>query len=238
MLISELANKYKISVRTLRYYEALGLLTANRNEANVREFDSSQIKRLESILVFRQLNIKLQDIKLILEDQNSTLINQILASKLNAIENELYALNYAKRLLNSVLRTFGSDSSSLRNVEAFLNEQIFISKRDERWMVMLENTEHLLIEIGEGLIPIADSERSTSLIQSIKELRKHLSEVHGLAFDKIRLMDNTDELQPFEYRIKSMDEVLFRAAINADSVESQIDHIITSLKTILLSRLT
>ncbi len=160
MLISELANKYKISVRTLRYYESLGLLTANRNEANVREFDSSQIKRLESILVF----------------------------KLNAIENELYALNYAKRLLISVLRTFGSDS--------------------------------------------------TSLIQSIKELRKHLSEVHGLAFDKIRLMDNTDELQSFEYRIKSMDEVLFRAAINADSVESQIDHIITSLKTILLSRLT
>lgn len=68
MLIHEVANKLKISKRTIRHYEQIGLIDVTVNEENgYRNYSDSNMKQLQEIVYFRSLNITLKDIALLLE---------------------------------------------------------------------------------------------------------------------------------------------------------------------------
>ena len=68
MLIHEVANKLKISKRTIRHYEQIGLIDVTVNEENgYRNYSDIDMKQLQKIVYFRSLNITLKDIALLLE---------------------------------------------------------------------------------------------------------------------------------------------------------------------------
>ena len=82
--VSELAG---ISVRTLHHYDAIGLLRPReRTEAGYRLYDEQDLVRLQQILLFRELEFPLADIRRIVEspdfDQNKALEQQIELLKL------------------------------------------------------------------------------------------------------------------------------------------------------------
>lgn len=57
-----------VSVRTLHHYDAIGLLKPTRvTEAGYRLYDDAALKRLQTILFFRQLQFSLQEIRRILD---------------------------------------------------------------------------------------------------------------------------------------------------------------------------
>ncbi|MGI5970477.1 MAG: MerR family transcriptional regulator [Oscillospiraceae bacterium] len=67
MTVGEAAKLVGVSVRTLHYYDELGLLRpSGATKAGYRLYDKSDIERLEQILFYRELGLKLADIKLIL----------------------------------------------------------------------------------------------------------------------------------------------------------------------------
>ncbi len=234
MLINELAERYGVSVRTLRYYEEVGLISSARNGSNVRVYGEDQARVLETILVFKRLNVGLGDIKKVLEADDSGFLRALLSDKLGKLDKELVDLKYTKSLLHSVLNTFGSGDLSKNNIEAFLNEQLFISKEDEKWRRILENTDKYMIEIGEGLIPIAVAEGENSLIGAIKDLKADLKDVHGIEIGKIRLRDNPDALGDYEYRLVLEGKVVCQHEVDKVSQAAQVDHVISNLKTVLL----
>ena len=60
-----------ISVRTLHHYDEIGLLKpAQVTEAGYRLYDDAALRRLHTILLLRQLQFSLRDIKEILDDPN------------------------------------------------------------------------------------------------------------------------------------------------------------------------
>lgn len=62
--ISEITG---VSARTLRHYEEIGLLNPKRNEENdYRNYDQSDIDRLQQILIYKQLGFRLSEIKQLL----------------------------------------------------------------------------------------------------------------------------------------------------------------------------
>ena len=64
--VSELAG---VSVRTLHHYDAIGLLPPTRlTEAGYRLYDDTALARLQTILLFRELEFPLKDIRQILDD--------------------------------------------------------------------------------------------------------------------------------------------------------------------------
>ncbi|HAV26764.1 MAG TPA: MerR family transcriptional regulator, partial [Lachnospiraceae bacterium] len=70
-----------ISVRTLHYYDEIGLFKPTEvTEAGYRLYDDKAIDKLGQILVFRELDLPLADIKLIMDnpdlDHNSVLAKQ------------------------------------------------------------------------------------------------------------------------------------------------------------------
>jgi DNA-binding transcriptional MerR regulator len=65
--VSEVARLSGVSVRTLHHYDEIGLLEPSaRSEAGYRLYDRRDLERLQEILLFRELEIPLDDIRVLL----------------------------------------------------------------------------------------------------------------------------------------------------------------------------
>ena len=68
--VKEVSELTGISVRTLQYYDRIGLLPpADRTQAGYRLYDDAALERLQQILLFRELAFPLSEIKAILEEK-------------------------------------------------------------------------------------------------------------------------------------------------------------------------
>lgn len=92
--VKEVSKLSGVSVRTLQYYDKIGLLPpTERTEAGYRLYDHGALERLQQILLFRELEFPLKEIKTILSspnfDRNKALEQQIeyLTLKKKHLEN-------------------------------------------------------------------------------------------------------------------------------------------------------
>lgn len=235
MDITKVAKKYNISLRTLRYYEELKILEPTRLDNNTRDYNQSQLDRIELILILKSLNLKLNDIKTILSSNTNKELKEVLELELSNVEESITDLILKRQLLRSLLNTYGSSNITKHNIQEFVNEQLYFTTKSERLMKMFTCTENITLEIGESLISTATTEDIPSLLTRIKELRNTLSESHGIEMDKVRVKDNIDDLNPFEYQIIQNNEVIIRKNISSKSIFAQIDDMITNLKTLILN---
>ncbi len=66
--VNEVSKITGVSVRTLHHYDAIGLLKPTKvTDAGYRMYDDAAISRLQSILLFRELQFPLKEIKTILD---------------------------------------------------------------------------------------------------------------------------------------------------------------------------
>ena len=66
--VREVSKLTGVSVRTLHHYDAIGLLKPSRvTEAGYRLYDDTALARLQSILLFRELQFSLKEIRAILD---------------------------------------------------------------------------------------------------------------------------------------------------------------------------
>lgn len=94
MTIHEVSILAGVSIRTLQYYDKIGLLhPAGYTEAGYRLYDDAELERLQHILLFRELEFPLKEIKTIMNspdfDRGKALEQQIELLKLKKehIEN-------------------------------------------------------------------------------------------------------------------------------------------------------
>lgn len=94
MTVNEVSKLTGVSIRTLQYYDTIGLLPpAGYTEAGYRLYDDTAMERLQQILLFRELEFPLKEIKRILDsphfDRNRALEQQIelLTIKKEHLEN-------------------------------------------------------------------------------------------------------------------------------------------------------
>lgn len=66
--IKDVAGAAGVSVRTLQYYDDIGLLTPGRSTAGYRLYSNDDVLRLQQILIGRTLGLSLEEIKRTLDD--------------------------------------------------------------------------------------------------------------------------------------------------------------------------
>lgn len=83
--VKEISEITGISIRTLHYYDEIGLLLpTEKSEAGYRYYDDKALEILQQILFFREFDIPLKEIKSVIKD--STLNkNQILKMQKNML---------------------------------------------------------------------------------------------------------------------------------------------------------
>ena len=64
MTVNEVSRLTGVSIRTLQYYDKIGLLKpVEHTAAGYRLYDNSALEKLQQILLFRELEFSLKDIK-------------------------------------------------------------------------------------------------------------------------------------------------------------------------------
>lgn len=69
LTVGEVAERFGITVRTLHHYDAIGLLTPSRRSASgYRVYTSADLARLSQVIVYRRLELPLDEIASLLEE--------------------------------------------------------------------------------------------------------------------------------------------------------------------------
>lgn len=67
--VKEISNITGISVRTLHYYDEIGLLKpTDKSDAGYRLYGEKVLEQLQQILFFREFDIPLKEIKAVMEN--------------------------------------------------------------------------------------------------------------------------------------------------------------------------
>lgn len=112
--ISEIASLFKVSTRTIRYYEELGLLSPVRKENGQREYARKERTRLELIFRGKNFGFQLEEIKEMIQlfDHDRTGERQLKRTieygkeKLLEVENKIVELNELREDMKWYLESF------------------------------------------------------------------------------------------------------------------------------------
>ncbi len=74
------------------------------------------------------------------------------------------------------------------------------------------------LELGVGLIRVADARRGGDLLERIQRVRQNLAAELGVILPKVRVRDNM-RLEPNQYRLKIADVVVFQAALDDQTLD-------------------
>ena len=74
------------------------------------------------------------------------------------------------------------------------------------------------LELGVGLIRVADPQRGGDLLERIQRVRQNLAADLGIILPKVRVRDNM-RLEPNQYRIKIADVVVAQATIDRKTLD-------------------
>ena len=96
MTVKEVSEKTGVSVRTLHYYDEIGLLRPEgTTEAGYRLYSHENLRRLQSILLLRELEFPLKAIKRILDDPE--------VDKAAAMEQQIRLLTMKRNRLSGLI---------------------------------------------------------------------------------------------------------------------------------------
>jgi len=155
--IKDVAEKYGISTRTLRYYEDMGLISSHRSDDYAyRSYGEETLRILEQILVLRKLNVSIKDIKRILAQPNLDIILEVLGGKVKDIDEEVALLHELKDILSTFIKhiktadfTKDSDVKMLYEQANEIEQQIVKSDTEE--VVDLDELLNRFVEVNDKL---------------------------------------------------------------------------------------
>ncbi|MFN3480406.1 MAG: MerR family transcriptional regulator [Thermodesulfovibrionales bacterium] len=108
--IGDIAKKFGLNPRTIRYYEAIGILPKPiRSEGGYRVYSEETIKRLEFILKAKALALKLDEIKeiLLLHEKGEVpceCTREFIRKKILEMEDKIASLTELKERLTKLLK--------------------------------------------------------------------------------------------------------------------------------------
>ncbi|MGL5755175.1 MAG: MerR family transcriptional regulator [Paraclostridium sp.] len=123
--VNEVSKLSGISIRMLHHYDKIGILVpSKKTEKNYRLYSEEDIKRLYQILIFKELEFSLKDIKNILDDEDFDrekalkLQRELIVKKKNRMEKIITSIDEV------VDNMGGNEKMSKENFEGFNYEQI------------------------------------------------------------------------------------------------------------------
>ena len=117
--IKDMSKISGASIRTLRYYDEIGLLKPTKlTQAGYRLYDDKALEKLQEIMFFRELEIPLMDIKVIIDNPNCDK-EQALFTQKSLLEQKRNRLNGIIELITDVMKGVNTMSFG-----AFDNEEM------------------------------------------------------------------------------------------------------------------
>lgn len=199
--IGEFAHESGVSVRTLRYYDSIGLLIpSDYSEGGHRLYSKDELTILNKIKALQFLGFSLKDIKDMLE--KNIVEGGILLNSLNFQKNlfEARRLEIINVLTDLTHMIDVVKSEKVVNIEVFcaMLQKLMFEEDTEKWF-----KEHFSTEIVDKFLNINKSEE----INLDKKWTKVLSEIKQLSFDEAKPYSNESQ-ETVEILVQLMDETM------------------------------
>lgn len=126
--IGELASIYKISGKTLRYYDELGLLKPQYVDETTgyRYYTSSQIPVLNEIFLLKEMGLSLKEIAYLMqreEDEDNTVLKGLLELKQMEFDRQIQELDQKKQTIELLKKKLdGRDRIEISNFKVGLKK--------------------------------------------------------------------------------------------------------------------
>jgi len=150
--VKQVAKLAKVSVRTLHLYDQIGLLKpAVRTTAGYRLYGEPELLRLQQILFYKEMDIPLQQIGIILDDPDFDL--------LQALNKHKAALKARRNQIATMLATIDKTIGHLKHKNMLNYEELYagFSKEEaaairkqatEKWPKEVEHADKALAKMG------------------------------------------------------------------------------------------
>ena len=131
MTVNEVSKLAGVSIRTLQYYDSIGLLKpAEYTESGYRLYDDAAMERLQQILLFRELEFPLKEIKEIVARPDF--------DKQKALEQQIELLTMKKEHLENLIdfaRGIQNGGNNIMDFTAFDTSKLeeYTRKAKEQW---------------------------------------------------------------------------------------------------------
>ena len=127
--VKEVSELTGISIRTLRYYDEIDLLKpAKVTEAGYRLYDESSLKNLRQIMFFREMEVPLSEIKVIMKDSESD-NRKILETQKMMLEIKRNRLNGIIEWISDVLKGEDKDTEYQRSAQSEIKGSLSDAER-------------------------------------------------------------------------------------------------------------
>jgi DNA-binding transcriptional MerR regulator len=118
MKIKDIANLAEISKESIRYYEFLGLLKPVRNQNGYREYSDSDLNDLFFILNLKKLNLKLDEIQILMALKNQETLN-FLDTHINILKEKIAFMEQSLKILEKI-ESIVSSSDGIKDEEKII----------------------------------------------------------------------------------------------------------------------
>ena len=121
--VHELAELAGISVRTLHYYDEIGLLEPSSIEKNgYRSYEEKELLRLQQILFFRELDFPLEDIKRILDKPDFEIVA--------ALRSHKELIKVKQKRLDGLIKTIDKTIKHMTKQQKMKDEELYDAFKD------------------------------------------------------------------------------------------------------------
>ncbi len=132
--VSQLSKIAGVSVRTLHHYDEVGLLVARRADNGYRQYSAHDAACLQQILIYRALDMPLEQIKAIMTAENYDLLDALQKQRSLLLQRQ----SETKSILNRVEATM-SVIKGEKNIDIMFEE--FPANKAKEWKTQLINSE-------------------------------------------------------------------------------------------------
>lgn len=124
--VKEVSKLTGVSVRTLHYYDAIGLLEPTKvTDAGYRMYDDASLSRLQNILLFRELQFSLKEIKEILDSPNFNQ-EEAIAQQIKLLELQYKhigeLITFAREIQAKGVKTMNFEAFDAKEIEQYKAE--------------------------------------------------------------------------------------------------------------------
>lgn len=167
----EVAKERNISIRTLRYYDQIDLLTPSFKDASgKRSYSEDDLFTLEKIIILKSLSLPLEDIRHILDKLS---FRQVLVSHYNYLQEQLSTLQTSISNTTSLIHMMDLEESlPWERVSELVRRSQHSSKK---WMDYFQEDEQVLLQ--KSVPNLSNNDETTqqyiSLIRRMEKCIKH-----------------------------------------------------------------
>ncbi|TDW22952.1 MerR family transcriptional regulator [Kribbella kalugense] len=169
--IGAVARLAGVSVKTVRHYSDLGLLTSRRTASGHRRYDATAVARLELIRTLRALGLDLETVRTVLERER--MLADVLAAHADALAVQIRALQ-AQHAVVSVVAHHHSTPEELTDMTAQFEQARRTLIAD--FLADALGDDPVLAAVRQNLTPVLPSDAEPRQLEAWLELAALVSE--------------------------------------------------------------